>query len=121
MSLQGFLNKARAFENRIVNDTNLTTTQKNYILYTTAGFKQIRFIFETEVFYITIDGETYELDAPGWSWEDYLNECINARLEQIFSNPLSIIIFFAPPGPSVNFMLIVAECTWEASSNYWNW
>lgn len=121
LSLNNFMNKAVAWENRIVNDTNLTTTQKNLILYSSAGFKQIRYIFETETFDVTVDGESYTLDAPGQSWEDLLNDCIRARLAQIFSNPVSIIVFFLPPGPSVNFWIIVAECTWLASQQYWNW
>jgi hypothetical protein len=120
LSLQGFLNKAFAFENRIANDANLTTVQKNFILHSTACLKQIRFIFETENFYVTVGGETYQLEVPQ-SWEELLNACIEYQLGLIFNsgNPVTIALFIA--GLPWSFWSIVASCAWTASQQYWNW
>ena len=68
--------------------------------------------------YVAADGVIYPLDA-GHSCEDLLNDCFRKRLNEIWSNLVSAVKYFA--GLPGSFLAIVAECAWEASATYWSW
>lgn len=52
------------------------------------------------------------------TWEEFFDDCMRARLDAIFSNPISTIQFFL--NPPANFAWVVGACIYEATILYNN-
>lgn len=110
-SLEQFLSKSIIFEDEIINSTELSDEQEQLLLYYVSNLKQTRYVFQTVGIVFNFNG----ILTDASSWEKRLNDCIKKKLDDIFyyGNPITQAVFIAFLPES--FLIIVAECLWDAT------